>query len=463
MVECNLAKVDVAGSNPVSRSKFLKSNISFIQSRSRIADPFRFGVRYLLLTPKTELALAGRICRLIRSLQSVAETQEMSFQSLLWPKPMQDTADELAEDIRKHWPDRFSTSYLKKRLRQIVEDLAADPIGQHTQERSAAFLGELECFAETKLCIAPVEGIQLVNDDPVTLGPFRLRRVTPEVHESIHAITVKALTYTLHTPSEQDALAKRFRTDAEYIMAAGNVIVEFEVVADSEHAHAVFFEKANALMDLLQMSTRVVEWCGSVRVGLRGGPHAGTYSAWVLPLNAGGLSQKNRLTGGIDDIVLDPGNLTLMERAGIMRLAESLGRNATPLEDSLLRAAHWFAQSTLQENASQGTFSLVVCLEAVLASSSGRVVAESVARLVGNTPAEKRYLYTLVLYAYGVRNVVVHEGRVNQDVSRQQEFSRAVQNFITTCIYLCDELKTPESLNQRIENLRFSVGVDGPE
>ena len=73
---------------------------------------------------------------------------------------------------------------------------------------------------------------------------------------------------------------------------------------------------------------------------LRGGPHAGTYSAWVLPLNAGGLSQEHRLTGGIGEIVLDPGNLTLMERAGIMRLAESLGRNATPLEDSLLRAQH---------------------------------------------------------------------------------------------------------------------------
>ena len=40
LVECNLAKVDVAGSNPVSRSKFPSSNISFIQSRSRIAvDP----------------------------------------------------------------------------------------------------------------------------------------------------------------------------------------------------------------------------------------------------------------------------------------------------------------------------------------------------------------------------------------------------------------------------------------
>ena len=96
----------------------------------------------------------------------------------------------------------------------------------------------------------------------MTLGPFRLRRVTPEVHESIHAITEKALTYTLHTPSEQDVLAKRFRTHAEYIMAAGNVIVEFKVVADSEHAHAVFFEKANALMDASATSTRIAELNG---------------------------------------------------------------------------------------------------------------------------------------------------------------------------------------------------------
>ena len=295
----------------------------------------------------------------------------------------------------------------------------------------------------------------MVSDDPVNVGPFRLRLVTQKVLDDIDVITVRMLSYTRHTPAEQNGFVDNFRRDAEKLLA-GNVIVELEVVADFEHAHEVFIEKATMLMDLLQVSTTVAEWCATARVGLRGGPHSGTHSAWVLALNSGAWGQKHKLTGGVGEIVLDTTNLTLIKRAGILRLAESLGRKTSPLEDALLRAAHWFAQSTLHDNASQGTFCLVVCLEAVLGCSSGPVVAERVARLIGKTQTEKRHLYNLVRDAYNVRNIVVHEGRVKQGFSRRQEFRRTVLEFIATCIYLCDEVTTPECLNRRIEDMRFS-------
>jgi hypothetical protein len=99
---------------------------------------------------------------------------------------------------------------------------------------------------------------------------------------------------------------------------------------------------------------------------------------------------------------------------------------------------------------------LVVCLEAVLASSSGRANAESVALLVGTNQQQRLHRYRLVQEAYIVRNFVVHEGKSRHHFSRQDEFRQVVREFITVTINLCDELKTPEHLIRRVSELRFS-------
>jgi hypothetical protein len=130
-----------------------------------------------------------------------------------------------------------------------------------------------------------------------------------------------------------------------------------------------------------------------------------------------------------------------------MRLTEALGPRATPLESALLRATHWYAQATLQEHLGHETLCLVVCLEAVLLSSSGRANAESVALLVGTNPPQRWHLDALVREAYDVRNLVVHEGKSRHGFLRQEEFRRVVREFITISISLCDELKTPQDLN----------------
>lgn len=334
-------------------------------------------------------------------------------------------------------------------------DLAAEPIGQETQARFVALLAELNVFSERKLCVAPVEGVAVVSDEPVAFGPLVLRRATQNELDRIHALTAEALSHTLHTPEEQVGIASDLRRHAEQSLA-GSVLLEFEVIADTEQAHAVFIEKASMLMDLLQMSTRIVEFCRSARVGLRGHPHSGSYSAWVLPLNSGNWSQPNKRTGGIGDISLSDGNLSLMRRAGVMRLAEALGRKATLLESALLRAVHSYAQATLQEHVGHETLCLVVCLEAILSSSSGRANAESVALLVGANPQQRWHLDSLVRDAYAVRNLVVHEGKSEHAFSRQEEFRRVVREFITIGISLCDELKTPQDLIRRVGELRFS-------
>jgi hypothetical protein len=401
------------------------------------------------------MALANRCCGIVRALQTAAEAQGAIVQNFIWPKSIETDIARLAGTIKELWPERFSTSNLQKRIGKLVLELAAKPISQETQRRFMASLADLNCFAERKLCIAPVEGITLVSDDPVVFGPFVLRRATQLELDKIHALTAEMLSRTLHTPEEQVGLAAVLRKNAEEWLA-GSVILEFEAIADAEQAHAVFIEKANMLMDLLQMSTQIADFCGSARVGLRGHSHAGSYSAWVLPLNPGDWCQLNERTGALGDLCLNSGNLFLMRRAGVMRLAAAIGRKATPLEGALLRAVHWFAQATLQEHGGQNTLALVVCLEAVLSLSSGRAMAESVALLVGVTPRQRRHIYSLVQDAYAVRNLVVHEGNVAQAFSRQEEFRRVVREFITTGINLCDELTTPQCLIRRVGELRFS-------
>jgi len=361
----------------------------------------------------------------------------------------------IADELKLGWPERFSTSYLKGQIEKIILDLATEQIGKETQKRFIGFLDALNQFDERKLCIASVEGVAVVNDDPITFGPFVLRRATGVVLGKINSLIVESLRHTIHTSEEQLAFAAEFQKNAEDSLA-GKVILEFEIVADAEQAHTAFFEKANMLMDLLQMSTKIAEFCGSARVGLCGHPHAGSYSSWVLPLNLGSWVQANHRTGAVGELCLNSGNMFLMRRAGVMRLAGALGRQATPLESALLRAAHWFAHATLQEYAGHKTLSLVVCLESILASSSARTVAEGVALLVGASPHQRRQLFDLVRDAYSVRNLAVHEGNIAQEFSRQNQFLWAVREFVTAVTNLCDELKTPQCLIQRIDQLRFS-------
>jgi hypothetical protein len=183
-----------------------------------------------------------------------------------------------------------------------------------------------------------VESIDLASDLPVVFGPFVLRRATQLVLDRIHLLTAEAVGRSANTPEDQVSIEADLRRYAAESLK-GNVVLEFEVMADAEQAHAVFLEKANILMDLLQMSTKIAEFCGSARVGLSGHAHSGRYSAWVLPMNPGGWSQPNKRTGGIGDLSLHDGNLFLMRKAGVTRLAEVLGREATLLENALFRAA----------------------------------------------------------------------------------------------------------------------------
>jgi hypothetical protein len=319
-----------------------------------------------VLEAKTQMALANRCCGIVRALRSAASAQSVSIES--------DIA-RLADTIRESWPERFSAHYVQDRIRRLASELAAEPICESTQARFVALLSDLDIFAERKLCIAAVEGVNIASDEPVAFGPFVLRRATQLELDRIHTLTVEMLGTTLYTPEQQVDIAADLARNAEILR--GGVVLELEVVADAQQAHTVFVEKATKLMDLLQMSTTIAEFCRSARVGLCGNPHTGKYSAWVLPLNPGGYFQPNKLTGGIGSLCLYDGNLSLMRRAGVIRLAEALGRKATPLGSALLRAVHWYAQGVLQENGGHDTLCLVVSLEAVLSSSSGRAMVKA--------------------------------------------------------------------------------------
>ena len=301
----------------------------------------------------------------------------------MWNPLLRAEVNKLASRVSTEWPEKLSESYVQERIEGLALKTVTQPVGQETWRCFEGLFTELDLFQERKLCIAAVEGIGLISDDAFRIGPFLMRRATRCQLDRIHALTKDALGRTLHSSEEQTAIASCLNKDAEDGLL-GSVLLELELTADAAKAHALFFEKAGTLMDLLQMSTTIAEWCGSARVGLRGHPHAGAYSAWILPINPGNFLQPNKRIGSVGELCLSDGNLFLMKRAGVMRLAEALGRKATELESALLRAAHWYAQATLQDHEGQDILCLILCLESALSFrlSSARAIAESVALLV---------------------------------------------------------------------------------
>src|SRR5579859_7652843 len=109
-------------------------------------------------------------------MRSAAEDQGIGLQEFILPRSIEAQIARLADAIGEPWPERFSAPYLKKRVRRLAMDLAAEPIGEETQARFVALLEELKVFSERKLCVAPVEGVAVVSDDPVAFGPLVLRR-----------------------------------------------------------------------------------------------------------------------------------------------------------------------------------------------------------------------------------------------------------------------------------------------
>jgi hypothetical protein len=186
---------------------------------------------------------------------------------------------------------------------------------------------------------------------------------------------------TRHSPEEQLAFADEDRKHAERVLM-GRAVLELEVIADAEKAHAAFVDKAMVLIDLLQTATDFVEFCDSARVALGGYSHASRYHAWVLALDQGTWLQTIMLTGRVADLPVNSRTLATMRNAGILRLAETLARNASELEAALLRGVHWFSKATVRKPAGHTTLCLAVCLESILKSSSARTIAEGVALLV---------------------------------------------------------------------------------
>lgn len=341
---------------------------------------------------KKKSALISQFCGLIRNIQKEVKSRDATVIEVVWTQAVERECAKLAESLRDCWPRKFSTTFLVRQIKPLLIELAGGPVDEETSARFVSLIDTLESFNERKLCFAPIDGVSLGNAAPVGLGPFQLRKGTALELSRLHEFEVQALTWTKHTPEEQRVFAEHFRVHLEKQLA-GSVILELEVTADAEQGHTVFYEKATSLIDLLQSSTVLTDFSDSAQIGLRGHSHAGHYSAWVLPLNCGGFFQPNERTGSMGELCLNDGSLYRMKDAGIMRLAEALGREATPLESTLLRAVHWFAHSTLQLNAAQRTLSLVVCLETILQRSSRHQVAEAVALLAGATTAERRQMY----------------------------------------------------------------------
>lgn len=83
----------------------------------------------------------------------------------LWPRAVELETEQFVTAVRELWPERFSATYVSKRIKRLGVELAADPIADQTSRRFNALRSELDEFAERKLCVAPVDGIELARKD----------------------------------------------------------------------------------------------------------------------------------------------------------------------------------------------------------------------------------------------------------------------------------------------------------
>jgi hypothetical protein len=131
-----------------------------------------------VLSASEQRALTNRFCGIVKAVQNTATAQDTTIADCLLPFRLENEITEFAEMLQSRWPERFSAEWLRIRLDSLVMDVAGEPIHQGTYDGFKSFLTELDTFNEKKLCVVPIDGIALADDEPVNLGPFRIRRVT---------------------------------------------------------------------------------------------------------------------------------------------------------------------------------------------------------------------------------------------------------------------------------------------
>jgi len=330
---------------------------------------------------------------------------------------IEEVADELLSDHT--WSDVLAAQELVGKLKTIYDDLRRDSAAtfEVALSRFSELVDEVEAWDDVQAVWLPIVGVAL-PDGEVQLGSARVRpldeETTSEVTEHLaHAVQKHK------SPSNQnkvfvDHVAQRIvRLRGLWEPA----LLELHIKASPARALELGQERRTELVDLLRArSLAMFSRKQRAGVGAPGELPSDIDEGWAVSTTTSKLSMSASVRGPLQPFLLThtvADELAENGAFGFFSLIEKPPSERTEMEELLLTAVHWIADSALQPTQDNQLLSLFIGLETLLTTGRTgitRDLVETVAFLLERDLDRRRWVRDNLRALYEDRGKIAHRG-----------------------------------------------------
>lgn len=361
-----------------------------------------------------------------------------------------DTLTQLQELLRvkTDWAARFSNATLTSNLHKLTHALPADADRTRIAHALNLFVDAFERYDTEQRVYIHLSGV-ILEIPELTLGPVQLvamdqARVEAELR------SMNQYFEALQAPMNTQEEARRENERQSYrVIFPGLRRVDdgdrptyaiFKMVGDSSTARRRALGAVEDVIDLLRYAIQfIAPGMHGLSIGIAGQHSAGSIVVTCVPSNYAiprlSMDQRHAIHG----MEITQADVQVMEAEGLFELSALLTKpDLSKFEKAVLRAIHWWADSTTYFSNDNSFLSLMMCLEALFTqrsdSSIRNSVAEGVAAVLYSIQSQREYVKGRVRELYSMRSAISHGGRTeitDEALNELQRYCRDVLRWAT--------------------------------
>lgn len=312
-------------------------------------------------------------------------------------------------ELLSEYGDRFS----QKRVSDDVDEVIARFIASSDEHLLNNDLDELingyKSFQDEQEVYVPVAGMNLYVDS-LKFGNVELLNTSDAIAK------IKASRRNAVPDQTQDDSGSEVIRMIEEAWKT-NTCSRVKLVAEPERAKELAIEECERVLDIfIYSSASIYHFDWRIPRGLKvQTTEALSSTSAVVVMPDGRVSAGFKTSGPVGYFDVNDRNLESMKKVGAFQVTDILVKaEPTELEEQIVRAIHWFAESQVQDDEGNELLGLITCLEMFLTPEKGsdksvrQSVAEGTASLIENDPIDRENTRRFILEMYDKRSDVVH-------------------------------------------------------
>lgn len=356
---------------------------------------------------------------------------------------------------QKQFAQKFSAKYIEKKLKKLFAELLANE--EYDIENGISELAnELLEFNQNNIVFLKIEGILL--SACLVIGKVRFVPGDDYLIENINN-KFEAIIKTLKNNEESKNSYRQLIEQQSRSEFQGGCIGVVEIDAEPIRAFEIAKEEVRRAIDLLRFSSKAIyPLSEDVRIGLKGDHPKTKRQGFIVSEKVSDTPEDS--VGSVRSFEINEATIQRMNEIGVFRLSDALSKKqANNLEETLIRAIHWFSVALTQNESGNAFLFLIVALESLFkaekGNSIGGTVAESVAFIMSDNLDGRKKIITLVRKYYGKRSGVAHGGNKSISNSELLNLINIVGTTIMVVIEKLKEINTQKELMNWIEEMKL--------